>query len=180
MNGRLRVILVLPRQLIILRKFLIVIVLLPVLGAFAWWYFRERPFPDYGPAYREYAYITNGKSNTVSVIDLRTFELAKTIAVGISPTGIAANARKNEIYVVNTGSNNVSVIDAEKTPWSPQSVCTENLTSSMSPKTAGEVTLPTQLRPMSRSSIWKNAPFSETCGSAHRPDWRAFRSTVRP
>ena len=44
-----------------------------------WWYFHERPLPAYGPAYREYAYITNGKSNTVSVIDLRTFQPAKTI-----------------------------------------------------------------------------------------------------
>ncbi len=87
---------------------------IPLLGAAAWWYFREQPLPDYGPAYREYAYVTNGKSNTVSVIDLRTFELAKTIPVGIAPTGIAGNSKKNEIYVVNSGSNNVSVIDAEK------------------------------------------------------------------
>jgi YVTN family beta-propeller protein len=97
-----------------LRKLLIIIVLLPLLGALAWWHFRESPLPDYGPAYREYAYVTNGKSNTVSVIDLRTFEPAKTIAVGLEPTGIAANLKKNEIYVVNSGSNNVSVIDAEK------------------------------------------------------------------
>src|ERR1700736_3138760 len=89
-------------------------VLIPLLGVGAWWYFREQALPDYGPAYREYAYVTNGKSNTVSVIDLRTFELAKTIPVGASPTGVAANSRKNEIYVVNSGSNNVSVIDAEK------------------------------------------------------------------
>ena len=47
------------------------------------------------------------------MIDLRTFALAKTIAVGSEPTGIAANSKKNEIYVVNAGSNNVSVIDAE-------------------------------------------------------------------
>jgi len=89
-------------------------VLIPLLGGAGWWYFREQPFPDYGPAYREYAYVTNGKSNTVSVIDLRTFQPAKTIAVGLDPTGVAANSKKNEIYVVNTGSNNVSVIDAEK------------------------------------------------------------------
>jgi YVTN family beta-propeller protein len=97
-----------------LRKLLIVIVLTPLLGGLGWWYFRERQLPDYGPAYREYAYISNGKSNTVSVIDLRTFEPAKTIAVGLDPTGVAANLRKNEIYVVNSGSNNISVIDAEK------------------------------------------------------------------
>jgi len=97
-----------------LRKLLIIIVLIPLLCGLGWWYFRERPLPNYGPAYREYAYVTNGKSNTVSVLDLRTFALAKTIAVGLAPTGIAANSQKNEIYVVNTGSNNVSVIDAEK------------------------------------------------------------------
>jgi YVTN family beta-propeller protein len=97
-----------------LRKVLFIVVLLPLLAAAGWLYFRERPLPDYGPAYREYAYVTNGKSNTVSVIDLRTFELAKTIPVGASPTGIAANHKKNEIYVVNSVSNNVSVIDAEK------------------------------------------------------------------
>ena len=34
-------------------------------------------------------------------------------AVGSEPTGIAANSKKNEIYVVNSGSSNVSVIDAE-------------------------------------------------------------------
>jgi YVTN family beta-propeller protein len=97
-----------------LRKLLIIIVLIPLLGGLGWWYFREQTFPDYGPAYREYAYVTNGKSNTVSVIDLRTFEPAKTIAVGTDPTGVASNGKKNEIYVVNSGSNNVSVIDAEK------------------------------------------------------------------
>ena len=97
-----------------MRKLLIIIVLIPLLCGLGWWYFRERPLPNYGPAYREYAYVTNGKSNTVSVLDLRTFALAKTIAVGLAPTGIAANSQKNEIYVVNTGSNNVSVIDAEK------------------------------------------------------------------
>jgi YVTN family beta-propeller protein len=98
----------------ILRKILVIIVLIPLLGGVGWWYLREQPLPDYGPAYREYAYVSNGKSNTVSVIDLRTFELAKTIAVGVEPTGVAANGKRNEIYVVNSGSNNVSVIDAEK------------------------------------------------------------------
>lgn len=97
-----------------MRKLLIIIVLIPLLGGLGWWYLREQAFPDYGPAYREYAYVTNGKSNTVSVIDLRTFEPAKTIAVGTEPTGVAANGKKNEIYVVNSESNNVSVIDAEK------------------------------------------------------------------
>src|ERR1700733_3876766 len=102
------------KQLLILRKILFILVLIPLLGAAGWWYFREQAFPDYEPAYREYAYVTNGKSNTVSVIDLRTFELAKSIPVGSGPPVGAVNRQKNEIYVVNTGSNNVSVIDAEK------------------------------------------------------------------
>src|SRR5947209_17750275 len=97
----------------ILRKLLLIAVFIPILAGLGWWYFSERALPDYGPAYREYAYITNGKSNTVSVIDLRTLQLAKTIHVGTGPTGVAANSKKNEIYAVNTGSNNVSVIDAE-------------------------------------------------------------------
>src|SRR5262245_37220098 len=54
--------------------------------------------PNYPPAYREYAYVTNGKSNEVSVIDTLTFKGVKRIRVGESPTGIAANPNKNEIY----------------------------------------------------------------------------------
>ncbi len=61
-----------------MRKLLFIAVMIPILGGLGWWYFREQPLPDYGPLYREYAYVTNGKSNTVSVIDLRTFTLAKT------------------------------------------------------------------------------------------------------
>ena len=61
-----------------MRKLLFIVVLSPVVVAMGWWYFHEQQLTDYGPAYREYAYITNGKSNTVTVIDLRTFQLAKT------------------------------------------------------------------------------------------------------
>jgi len=70
--------------------------------------------PNYPPAYREYAYVTNGKSNTVSVLDMRNYKAIATIAVGINPTGVTANSQKNEIYVVNAGSNSLSVIDAEQ------------------------------------------------------------------
>ena len=97
-----------------MRKFLLIAVLTPIAIALGWWYFHQRALPYYSPAYREYAYVTNGKSNTISVIDLRTFEPVKTIRVGSEPTGIAANPAKNEIYVVNTGSNNITVIDAER------------------------------------------------------------------
>lgn len=70
--------------------------------------------PNYPPAYREYAYVTNGKSNSVSVLDMSTYKSIATIPVGKNPTGVAANSQKNEVYVVNTGSNSLSVIDAEQ------------------------------------------------------------------
>ena len=97
-----------------LKKLLLIMIALPVAAGLGWWYFHQRELPSSYPAYREYAYITNGKSNTVSVIDLRTFRPAKTLRIGAAPTGITANSKKNEIYVVNSGSANVSVIDAER------------------------------------------------------------------
>lgn len=101
-----------------MRKLLLIAVLIPLAGAGVWLYFYQRSLPAYGPLYREYAYISNGKSNTVSVIDLtndpvRGFTVIRTIGVGSNPTGLAANPKKNEVYVVNSGSANVSVIDAE-------------------------------------------------------------------
>ncbi len=75
---------------------------------------RRHDFPQYSADYREYAYVTNGGSNTVTVLDLVNLRQDRVIRVGDNPTGIAANPTKNEIYAVNTNSNSVSVIDAEK------------------------------------------------------------------
>jgi YVTN family beta-propeller protein len=69
---------------------------------------------EYPPAYREYTYVTNGKSNDVTVINDLSFKVIKTIAVGKGPTGVVANPVRNEVYVVNTDSNSISVIDAER------------------------------------------------------------------
>ena len=57
--------------------------------------------------------MTNGDTNTVSVLDLVYLRQDRTLQVGTQPTGITANPKRNEIYVVNTGSASVSVIDAE-------------------------------------------------------------------
>ena len=65
------------------------------------------------PGYHEYAYVTNGKSNSVSVLDLLQLRNVKTIAVGAGPTGVAASPTRNEIYVANADSNNISIISAE-------------------------------------------------------------------
>lgn len=75
---------------------------------------RQHEFPDYPANYREYAYITNGGSNTVTALDVVNLRQDRVIPVGVNPTGVAVNTKRNEVYVVNTGSNSVSVIDAEK------------------------------------------------------------------
>jgi YVTN family beta-propeller protein len=76
---------------------------------------RKKDFPEYGTTYREFAYIANGGSNSVTVLDVVNLRQDRVIAVGEQPTGIAASPTRNEIYVVNAGTGNgsVSVIDAE-------------------------------------------------------------------
>jgi YVTN family beta-propeller protein len=63
--------------------------------------------------YREYAYVSNGGSNTVTVLDLVNMRQDRVIAVGTNPSGLAVNPRRNEVYVVNSGSGTVTVINAE-------------------------------------------------------------------
>jgi YVTN family beta-propeller protein len=72
---------------------------------------KRNSFPDVPPGYREFAYVSNGKSNTVSVLDLVYVRQDRTLQVGNQPTGVTANPKRNEVYVVNTGSGSVSVID---------------------------------------------------------------------
>jgi len=49
------------------------------------------------PGYHEYAYVSNGKGDSVSVIDLLQFRNVKTIPVGKNPSGLAVNPKRNEI-----------------------------------------------------------------------------------
>jgi YVTN family beta-propeller protein len=74
---------------------------------------RERDFPNYPANYREYAYISNGGSNTVTVLDLVNMRQDRVIAVGAGPSGLAINPRRNEVYVVNSAAGTVTVINAE-------------------------------------------------------------------
>jgi YVTN family beta-propeller protein len=74
---------------------------------------RRNRFPDVPAGYREFAYVTNGTSNTVSVLDLVYVRQDRTLQVGANPSGATANPKRNEVYVVNTGSGSVSVIETE-------------------------------------------------------------------
>ena len=75
---------------------------------------RRRGFPEYPADYREFAYVTNGGGNTVTVLDIVNLRQDRVLQVGAEPTGITANPKRNEVYAVNTGSGTVSVIDAGK------------------------------------------------------------------
>ena len=78
---------------------------------------RPHDFPQYPPNYREYAYVTNGGSDTVTVLDVVDVRVDRELPVGQHPVAVAASPTRNEIYVVNagaTGANgSVTVIDAE-------------------------------------------------------------------
>jgi len=88
------------------------------IGAVALTGCRPHDFPQYDANYREYAYVTNGGSGTVSVFDVVNVRVDREIPVGQNPTSVVANPTRNAVYVVNTGSadgqGSVSVIDAEK------------------------------------------------------------------
>ena len=58
-----------------------------------------------------YAYVTNGMSNNVSVIDTSTNKVVTSVPVGSGPDGIAITPDGSYAYVANSGSNNVSVIN---------------------------------------------------------------------
>src|ERR1039458_4604707 len=78
---------------------------------------RPHDFPQYTPNYREYASVTNGRSGTVTVLDVVNIRIDRELAVGQNPVAIAASPTRNEVYVVNSGAEgaqgSVSVIDAE-------------------------------------------------------------------
>ncbi|HEX4005573.1 MAG TPA: YncE family protein [Acidobacteriaceae bacterium] len=75
---------------------------------------RRVKFPRYPSDFREYAWVTNGGSNSVTVLDLLNMQQNGAIDVGANPTAIAVSPQRDEVYVVNSGSASVSVIDAKK------------------------------------------------------------------
>lgn len=75
-------------------------------------------FPQFPANYREFAYVTNGISNTVSVLDVVNLRLDREIPVGQEPVAVAASPTRNEVYVINSGAagsqGSLSVINTER------------------------------------------------------------------
>jgi len=78
---------------------------------------RPHDFPQFPPNYREYAYVTNGASGTVSVLDIVNVRLDREVLVGQNPVAVVAHPTRNEVYVVNSGiaggRGSLSVLNAE-------------------------------------------------------------------
>ncbi|MGA2571572.1 MAG: beta-propeller fold lactonase family protein [Terracidiphilus sp.] len=78
---------------------------------------RTHDFPQYPANYREYVYVTNQGSDTVTVLDVVDVRVERELTVGHNPVAVAANPVRNEIYVVNSGATgadgSISVINAE-------------------------------------------------------------------
>jgi YVTN family beta-propeller protein len=56
-------------------------------------------------------YVTNQLDNTASVIDGATHKIVATVRVGVSPAQMAVSPDRRSVYVANTGSDTVSVLD---------------------------------------------------------------------
>jgi YVTN family beta-propeller protein len=78
---------------------------------------RTHDFPQYPANYREYVYVTNGDSDTVTVLDVVNLRVDRELQVGENPVAVATSPTFNEVYVVNSGraggSGSLSVINAE-------------------------------------------------------------------
>ena len=78
---------------------------------------RSHDFPQYPANYREYIYVTNGGSGTVTVLDVVNVRLDRELPVGQNPAALAPSPTRNEVYVVNSGppggQGSLSVINAE-------------------------------------------------------------------
>src|SRR3984957_15236287 len=79
---------------------------------------RKQDLPQYPASYREYAYVTNGASGTVTVLDVVNVRVDREIALGLNPAAVAASRTRNEVYAVNSGAaggqGSISVIATEK------------------------------------------------------------------
>ncbi len=79
---------------------------------------RHSSFPDFPEGYREFAYVANAGSNTVSILDLVYLRADRTIQVGSTPIALAGNPKRNEVYVLNaqpeSPNGSLSIIDTNR------------------------------------------------------------------
>jgi YVTN family beta-propeller protein len=70
-----------------------------------------------------FAYVTNGGSDSVSVIHVPSATLDFQISVGVNPFGVAVSPDGSRVYVTNTDSGTVSVLSSPETgPGSPSAL----------------------------------------------------------
>jgi YVTN family beta-propeller protein len=97
------------KQVIKLRPNLLLLMLPSLAGC------HRSDFPTLPTTFREFAYVANSASNTVTVIDLVYLRIDRTLRVGDNPTEIALSPTRREAYVLNTQSStqngSVSVVD---------------------------------------------------------------------
>lgn len=82
---------------------------------------RPHDFPQYPANYREYAYVANKGSGTVTVLDVVNVRVDRELPVGQNPVAVASSPTRNEVYVLNEGlqagsgfgNGSISVIDVE-------------------------------------------------------------------
>jgi YVTN family beta-propeller protein len=78
---------------------------------------QPHDFPQYPANYREYAYVTNQGSATVTVLDVVNVRLDRELPVGVNPVAVTTSPTRNEVYVLNAGApggqGSISVIDCE-------------------------------------------------------------------
>jgi len=69
------------------------------------------------PAHAFIAYVSNEKSNTVSVIDTESWTVTKTIKVGQRPRGIDFTRDGKFVMVAVGDDDTIQMIDARRKPW---------------------------------------------------------------
>ena len=59
-------------------------------------------------------FISNGRTSTVSIVDLKTLKLIDTVSVGKNPDAILYDSYSRRVFVFNGRSNDATVLDAKK------------------------------------------------------------------
>ncbi|MFD2176500.1 YVTN family beta-propeller repeat protein [Veronia pacifica] len=62
---------------------------------------------------KELAYVTNEKDNTVSVIDMNSYEVINTFTVGDRPRGIEISKDRQHLYICASESDTVQIVDPD-------------------------------------------------------------------